>query len=115
MIENQTEGPGLDYSGLGKVSDLSLSTEDLRVWVDTLWEMIMVMDRETREQTYFPRVSWEDALDGLERDSERFPFDDPQHNAKFLANTAVFKRKIKKIKPVIDVLVKLKNVLNEDN
>lgn len=103
--------PLRDYSGLGTVSDLGLSNEQLKEAVDIMWDIVMVMGREQREEKYLPKAGLEWSVKIFEEDKMKFPKMKDEDAANFLRQQHILGEKIKNIKPLVDVLVKLKNVL----
>lgn len=88
-----------------------MSNEELKKAVDIMWDIVMVMDREQRESIYLPSVGLESSIRMFEEDKMKFPMMSDIDAANMLRQQHILGEKIKNVKPLVDVLVKLKNVL----
>lgn len=111
LQEISSDSPLRDYSGFATVDSLNLSKEELKAAVDIMWDIVMTHDRKQREELYLNETGLQNSLQIFEEEKQKFPRMKDEDAANFLRMQHILGQKIKNVKPLVDVLVKLKNVL----
>lgn len=104
-----------DYKGYGVVQDLRMSREDLRKATLIMWDICMEMESNQRDSEYLFNKGLIKAKDSFLILKNRIESNqanlDNATKEDFLAKEEAFKQKLINIKPLIEVLIKLKEVL----
>jgi len=98
------ENTGYDYAGDGKISDLKMKPQQLKTAVDIMWSICMELDKDTRDKEYLfggGLIKSKDIFLSQKEKDVKIPKEKED----------LFREKLENIKPLVEFLIKLKEVI----
>ncbi|WZE63550.1 hypothetical protein PANI_CDS0030 [Maribacter phage Panino] len=100
-----------DYEGYAIVDDLKLSKEDIKQAVDIMWEIVMTTDTKQRENTYlFAKGLIKSKNLFLEAKAKEETLPENKKEV-FKHKENIFRQRLENVKPLVDFLIKMKEVI----
>lgn len=104
LISSKEKKDSYDYEGYGVIENLKMSRKELRDAIDIMWEICMELDKDQRDKKYlFGKGIIESKDVFLKQYKTGKSLDQSKVNA--------FKHKLENVKPLVEVLIKLKEVI----
>jgi hypothetical protein len=100
-----------DYQGYAVLDRLELSTEELKQAVSIMWEIVMTMDNNQRQGKYLFSKGLIRSKTIFLSQKEKSKLLTGENKETFDLKTEIFRERLENVKPLVNFLIKIKEIL----
>lgn len=100
-----------DYSGYGVIENMELSKEDLRKALYIMWDIVMKMSSDERDSKYLFKNGVIKSKEVFSQRMDAIKNGNQPESASFIEAKEIFESKLKSLRPLVEFLVKMKEIV----